>query len=207
MKKIFFFLSLLLFSLVGYSQTWNEFFRQKRTQIRYLVQQIAALQVYIELGKKGYGIYKDGLTLIGDIKDGEFNLHKNYFASLDAVNPHIMNMREVQEMLNWREQIFILAERVRKKDLGADHASIIRLFEGLVQRSKNDIRQLELLLSDNAYQLTDAERLSQIKRLHGHKKMLHAFALLTFQDAAGLSGQKRAAEKDGRIINSFHGLN
>ncbi len=50
------------------AQNWNEWFRQKKTQIRYYVEQISALQVYIDLGQKGYGIYQDGLTVINDIK-------------------------------------------------------------------------------------------------------------------------------------------
>ncbi len=52
MKKLSCILLLLLFAVSGFAQNWNEFFRQKRTQIKYLWQQIAALQVYIELGTK-----------------------------------------------------------------------------------------------------------------------------------------------------------
>jgi len=52
------------------AQTWNEWFRQKKTQKKYLVQQIAALKVYLKYLKQGYRIVDKGLSLVGDIKDG-----------------------------------------------------------------------------------------------------------------------------------------
>ena len=50
---------LILFVLAGglsQAQTFNEWFRQKATQKKYLIQQIAALQVYLDYVQKGYAI-------------------------------------------------------------------------------------------------------------------------------------------------------
>src|SRR5690606_38045577 len=85
--------ALLLFmvSLMTVTTTWaqsptfNEWFRQKKTQRKYLVKQIAALKVYLEYLKKGYEIVDKGLTTIGEIKNGTFSLDKDYFNSLKAV--------------------------------------------------------------------------------------------------------------------------
>ncbi len=51
-------------------------------QKKSLLQQIAALKVYIDYAQKGYSIAKEGLTLIGNIKNREFDLHSKYISSL-----------------------------------------------------------------------------------------------------------------------------
>ncbi len=207
MKRVSVVILLMLIGGTCFGQNWNEFFRQKRTQIRYLWQQIAALQVYIELGQKGYGIYHDGLTLIGDIKDGEFNLHKNYFASLGAVNPHIARMPEVAEIVQWHHQVILFESKVKKQDVGVEKASLVNLYNGIIGASKDNIRQLELLITSGNYQLKDEERLSQVKTLHQQQKVLYQFARSVYQDVFGLQLHKRKEQKDVKVINSFHGLN
>src|SRR5882724_1827823 len=98
MKKM---LTILLVCIAyfGHAQTWDEWFRQKKTKIKYLGQQIAALQVYIGYAEKGYKIVSTGLHAIQDIKNGEFSLHQSYFSSLKNVNPKIKNAAEVAEII------------------------------------------------------------------------------------------------------------
>ena len=64
------------------AQTVNEWVNQKSTQKKYLLQQIAALQVYINYAKKGYNIVSGGINTIRDIKKGDLNLHNTFFSSL-----------------------------------------------------------------------------------------------------------------------------
>ena len=82
------------------AQTFAEWFRQKATQKKYLIQQIAALQVYIGYVSKGYSIAKKGLNTIQDIKHGDFDLHKNYFSSLASVNPTIKRYTRVADIIS-----------------------------------------------------------------------------------------------------------
>ncbi len=69
---------------------------QNKTQKEYLIEQIAQLKIYLELTEKGYKIAKEGLTTIGQIKRGEFKLHKNRFDSLLIVNPKIGSSSRLQ---------------------------------------------------------------------------------------------------------------
>ena len=57
-----------------------------------MLDQIVALKALIATAQKGYQIAEDGLHSIRDIKNGEFNLHSAYYASLTAVNPAVKNM-------------------------------------------------------------------------------------------------------------------
>jgi hypothetical protein len=75
MKKSIIFMLLLLTSSLCQGQNFREWFRQNATQKNYLIEQIAHFKLYLELTEKGYKIAKEGLTTIGEIKNGEFNLH------------------------------------------------------------------------------------------------------------------------------------
>ena len=100
MKKTLLFL-LLLASASGslQAQTFAEWFQQKKRQKKYLLQQIAALQIYVGYAQKGYQIAKEGLTTIGGFTRGEFNLHSDYFHSLKTVNPEIRKYAKVADII------------------------------------------------------------------------------------------------------------
>src|SRR3954447_6422600 len=81
------------------AQTFSEWFRQSKTQKKYLLEQIAALQVYTGYLQKGYSIAKTGLNTIHRIKDGDFSLHSGYFNSLKLINPKVGETSRVKDML------------------------------------------------------------------------------------------------------------
>ncbi len=76
-------------------QTYDEWFRQKKTKEKYLLQQVAALQTYIGYAEKGYSIATCGLNAIKEFKHGDFNLHNTFFNSLSTVNPAIKKYSKV----------------------------------------------------------------------------------------------------------------
>lgn len=204
--KHFIVIAFLLTAAPVYSQNFDEWVRQKRTQIKYLVNQIAALQVYIELGQKGYAIYQDGLDFISDIKDGEFSLHREYFASLSAVKPGIANLPKVKEIIEWARQIRRFDELVGRLDLGREQSSAEKLFTGLVQRSSESIEQIELLVTDGNYQLNDRERIKRINDVYEQMSEVYGFARSLYNDALQLRGLQATDEKDVRLLRMFNGL-
>ncbi len=95
-------LIILVFSIgikQSQAQTYDEWFRQNKTQKKYLFQQISALQQYIGYAQKGYSIATKGLNAIQNIKHGDFNLHNNFFNSLSAVNPGISKYSKVSALI------------------------------------------------------------------------------------------------------------
>lgn len=142
------------------AQNWNEWFRQRRTQIRYYVEQIAALQVYIELGQKGYGIYKDGLQVINDIKQGDFNLHNNYFGSLSAVKPSIRNSPTAKKIPVLRQLIISLCTQLPNKEYSK------RVRNALLKNNNEQYEEFLLLTGNNNYALNDAERTARIDSIY-----------------------------------------
>jgi hypothetical protein len=104
MKKKIIIVAMILVTGTAYGQSWNEWFRQKRTQIRYLGEQIAQLQAQIMLLKEGYDAAKEGWEFIHDMTNGEFDLHKDYFSHQDNINPIIdedpeKTKREIEELI------------------------------------------------------------------------------------------------------------
>ena len=86
-------------ALSGRAQTMAEWFDQNATRKQYNDQQIAALGTFITVMGKGYSIVESGLSTIKGIKAGEFNLHSNFYASLESINPAIGNMGEIAEII------------------------------------------------------------------------------------------------------------
>lgn len=102
MKKL---IMLCLFAAIAtatQAQNVAELTKQKKTQKKYLIEQIVALQLYISYVKKGYSIAKEGLNTISAFKRGEFNLHTNYFNSLKSVNPKIKQYAKVADIMPCR---------------------------------------------------------------------------------------------------------
>ena len=90
----------------------REWFQQKETQKKYLLQQIAALEIYYDYAKKGYDIASKELGIIRQIKDGDFNLHRDFFNALQRVNPAIANWSRVGEIINLQVKILNTSSRI-----------------------------------------------------------------------------------------------
>ena len=103
-----------------------------------MLDQIAQLQLFITQAEKGYQIVHQGLAAIGEIKQGDFNLHQVFFNSLQLVNPAIRSDIEIADIVTMEAQL----------------------------RSKSDISELTSILSNGDWQMDDAQRLAGINRLY-----------------------------------------
>ena len=104
--------SLLTFALMtaamthcAQAQTFAEWFNQKKTQKKYLLQQIAALQIYSGYLKTGYGIARGGLGSIGGYIGNEYGLHGSYYTHLKTVNVIVKNNPQVNDIIGWQQDI------------------------------------------------------------------------------------------------------
>jgi hypothetical protein len=181
------------------AQFFSEWFQQKKTQKKYLLQQIAALQVYIGYVQKGYEIGKDGLNLVGDIKDGDFNLHKGYFKSLVSVNPEIKKYSRVEATVDLQKKITTLKEQTVKRL----HASKLltrqeqsycdKVFERLMEDCSYTMDDLIGTATDGKLSLKDDERLQRIDRIYEDMSVKYRFAV-QFSNSAIELVRSRSAE-------------
>ena len=155
-----------------HGQTFAEWFDQKKTQIKYLETQIAALGIYAQTVKKGYAIVNDGLTLIGAIKKGDFQLHSDYFSSLANVNPKIKSYWKVADALSLEAQIVQNVSRHKRllkssAALGDQEWSYIEnVYTQLLNGCLDLLTELTDLTTDAQLNLKDDERITRIDRVY-----------------------------------------
>ncbi|GAB3917063.1 hypothetical protein [Mucilaginibacter boryungensis] len=168
----------LLFSLSARAQTFAEWFSQKKTQKKYLLQQIAALQVYSGYLKNGYAIAKGGLGSITSYVGNEFALHSGYYTHLKTVNPAVKNNPQVGAIIRWQQDILKQTTAIKNQDglTVAEGNYTAKVCNALLNDCEARINDLQNILSDNKTEMSDEERIRQIARLHQAMQNNYRFA-------------------------------
>ncbi len=211
MKNILIIL-LSLVSIQSKSQTYDEWFRQKKTQKKYLLQQVAAFQMYIGYAEKGYSIAKKGLNTIQDIKHGDLKLHNSFFNSLEAVNPRIKKYSKVADII--ATQISIAKQvhntlricRNAKQLTNTELNYLQHVFNNLLDDCAKDLDELFGLITDGEQQMKDDERIKRIDKLYDDMQDKKVFAQSFSHSAKGLSLQRRNDGYDIEIERKLNSL-
>ncbi|HPM29956.1 MAG TPA: hypothetical protein PLJ60_06445 [Chryseolinea sp.] len=196
-------ISLVLLSLGTQAQTpnANEWLRQKKTQRKYLIQQIAALKVYLEYLKKGYKIVDKGLTTIGEIKNGTFNLDKDYLYSLKQVSPVVKNFPKVKEVLVYQHSITsyfrkFLDDCRKDANLTSDEVHYIEdVYQNMLKECDASIDELTVITTAGEAEMKDDERLLRLDKVHDDLQDKYAFTQ-DFISSTRLLSLERAKEKN-----------
>ena len=198
MKKIFLLAGLCLAMHYAKAQTWAEWFQQKETQKKYLLQQIAALKVYLGYAEKGYEIAGKGINTVRNIKNGDFNLHRDFFNSLNEVNPQISRFAKVAGIIVYQLQIVkqskeALQALLKSKQFTPEEMSHIkRVFELLLDECSKTLDELAMVTTSGEVKMTDDERLSRIDGIYTDIQGKYSFACSFKQEIALLSAQRFA---------------
>jgi hypothetical protein len=212
MKKIIIIILLGLFATGAKSQTFAEWFQQKKTQKKYLLQQIAALQIYISYLQKGYSIAKNGLTEISDFKNGEFNLHSDYFSSLKNVNPKIKNYARVADIISFQIKIVHTYHQAyqhaqESSAFNTDEiAYLFRVFGRLLDDCTAIIDELITLTTSGKLEMKDDERLQRIDALYKDMQNKYTFTKTFSNEVIELAAERLKEKNDvqtSRLINGI----
>ena len=189
---------LLCLSNALFSQTIAEWTQQKKTQKKYLLQQVAALRVYFDYVQKGYKIAQQGLTTIGNIKNGDFNLHSDFFRRRELINPRIKNSAKVADIISYPLRIVKLSKQTMAHIREGRQYSSSELdycktvFEQLLDDCLQSIDDLVLMLT--SFRMSDDERMKRIDQLHLSMQDKYAFAS-SFSDETMLLFLQRIDER------------
>lgn len=205
MKKIFF-----MFLLLGFFK--GNIHAQAKQQ-RMLLQQIAALQVYIGYAQKGYSAVKKGLNTIGDLKRGEFNLHTDYLNSLKAVNPKIKKYTRVTEIIALQIKIMksykSLYQQIRQDDLfhGDEVDYIKKVFERVLENSESNLDELLTIVTDGKLEMKDDQRITRIDMIYQNILDNYAFSE-SFSNQTKILAVSKSTElkeaKNSRVLNRLN---
>ncbi|HRO41749.1 MAG TPA: hypothetical protein PLY79_10310 [Ferruginibacter sp.] len=213
MKKIL--LALLVFVSAAGSlkaQTFAEWFQQKKTQKKYLIQQIAALQVYIGYAKKGYKIAKEGLNTIGGFTKGEFNLHTDYLNSLKSVNPEVRRYVKVAEIIALQVKIIQNYNRTYRQLNSSDAFSedelayIGRVYSRLLDDCDKTLDELITITTDGKLEMKDDERIERIDKLYLDMQDKFTFSQSFSNDAKSLAASRLNDKSDVQTSRVLQGI-
>ena len=190
----------LFASLSSNAQTADEWLNQKATQKKYLLQQIAALQVYLGYAKKGYSIVTSGVNTIRNIKNGDLNLHRNFFNRLKNVNPSISKYAKVADIIAYQVKIIkqtkITIQQIRetKQFTEAELGHCKQVFDNLLDECIKTVEELILVTTSGKLEMKDDERLKRIDGLYADIQDKYSFAC-SFSEDMGLLAVQRLGEQ------------
>lgn len=194
------------------SQTWDEWFRQKKTKLKYIAEQIAAYEVYAGYLKKGYNIVEKGWAVVNDIKHGDFDLHNNYFNSLKEVNGAIKNYGKVNSITNLQVQILQINHAVNK--FTKDNANvqlqeknyINSVMSNLLDKCAGDLDQLTMLTTNSTVEMKDDERLRRIDDLYTDMQDKYSFAKYFENSVQTLALSRKKNANDINMSKLLYGI-
>ncbi|MGF7072347.1 hypothetical protein [Mucilaginibacter sp. 3215] len=188
------------------AQTFAEWFSQKKTQKKYLLQQIAALQVYSGYVKTGYNIAKGGLGSIGGYITNENGLHTDYYTRLKTVNTTVKNNPQVNDIIRWQGDILKQTGAIQKQTgLTSNESSYTKkVCQSLLQDCDARINDLMLILSDNKAEMSDEERITLIARLHQAMQDNYRFAASFRSQLRIYVGNKAQEKQDNQTLKKLY---
>lgn len=163
-------LLVLMFCYGGaaHAQTFGEFFNQKKTQKKYLLEQIAALQLSLSYAKKGYQLVDGGLQTVRDITNGEFSLHEAFISSLKTVSPAVRKNVKVAEILAYQISIARWFGEFKGNAMlsPADQLYILEVKAAVLADCSLDLESLLLVVTSGRLEMGEAERIRRIDLLY-----------------------------------------
>jgi hypothetical protein len=203
----------ILFSGVStHAQTFSEWFRQKATQRKYLIEQIAALKAYAIVLKKGYDVSKKGLATIGGIKNGDFNLHSTYFNSLKAVNPEISKYPHGKDIITIQRDISSLSAKSKSAASNSGHFNsdelsyISSVYDRLSKDCLQTLGGLEAVTTPGKLEMKDDERIGRIDKLYAESLDQLHFAKSFSGNVQIMIVQKNKEAKDLETLRRMYGI-
>ena len=177
-----------------------------------MLQQIAALQVYISYAKKGYNIVSGGLNTIRDIKKGDLNIHNTFFNSLKAINPKIARYQKVADIISYQIRIIKQAKQtmayIRESNQFAPEEIEYnkKVLDFLLQECIETINELLAIITAGKLEMKDNERLTRIDKLYTDIQDKYTFCTVMSEDMALLAAQRMGEYweiKKSKLINGI----
>lgn len=194
------------------AQTSNEWFNQKSTQKKYLLQQIAALQVYFGYAKKGYNIVSGGINTIRNIKNGDLNLHRDFFNRLKNVNPAIRRYVKVADIIAYQAKIIkqtkVTLQQIRetKQFTEAELDYCKQVFDTLLDGCLKTVEELILVTTSGELEMKDDERLKRIDRIYADIQDKYSFTCSFSEEISLLAVQRLGEQKEINRSKLINGL-
>jgi uncharacterized protein YutD len=181
-------------------------------QVKLYLKQIGLNEVLINYLKKAMAIAKFGLTTIGDIKNGEFSLHRIFFDKLKTVNPKIKNLAKVADIITLQVQIIKNYQSSYKQIKASQQFSnaeiryIYSVFSKLLDDTGNNLDELYKVLAADQYQMTDDERIKRIDDLYVEMQSSYVFTQHFSKETLVMAMQRMKEGNEVKQTKDWYGI-
>ena len=200
---------LLLMSTVR-AQTWDEWFDQKKTQIKYLLEQVAALKMYGSAVKKGYDVVNGGLSSISLLKESDLRLHGEQFGALSRVKKSVKDNTVFRRIgvlqIGIRQVCHECKTRFleREEFSAAEKAYFKTVLTNILNQCRTAGEEAILLTSDDQYQLHDNERLQRLQAVCNDLEEQYLFIRHFRNDIVVTAINRAKAENEKKMLQSLY---
>lgn len=195
----------------AHAQFLGGIFNQNATERKYLMEQIAAIKVYLGYVKQGNDILHKGTSLIGDIKNGDLDLHKDHFAGLKKIKPALLRDGKVDAI----RKMSLTMQEDRKTAMRNSEQSgkfrteelseLKKIYVSLASEADRDLEELMLVITDGQLQMTDDERIVAINRLHERMQGKYGLQLKLSRNIRVVIQAREKAAKDAATMRGLYG--
>ena len=191
------------------AQTFAEWFSQKKTQIKYLTQQIAALNQYGSYVRQGYQVAQGGWNGIGHWVLAEFNGHSAYYSSLRKVNPVIRDNPKADSILLYAEGIFGAFSRLDGLSSLGDGVQVyvLKVKAAVLAETDQDVAELLLVMTDGMVEMRDDEGLKRLDEIDERVNDKRAFSISFCSKVRHLLIQRQMDLREMQSLGNIWGLN
>lgn len=204
MKKLL--IILLLISKIGFAQS------DEAKQLLLNVEKLAQFKSILKNMKDGYQLLHKGYTIIKDISEGNFSLHKTFLDGLMEVSPVVKKYKRVADIINY--QIRIVKEyksafrefKEKKRFTVAEIEYIGKVYGNLFDQSVKNIDDLAMVITAGKLRMSDDERLQAIDKLYEEIVNQYSFLNEFNNSTAILAVQREKDQMDIDLMRKVHGL-
>lgn len=191
------------------AQTFAEWFKQSSTQKKYLLQQIAALQVFSGYLKQGYQIAHNGLGSISGSLTSENQLHATYYNRMSTASPAVRNNEQVQDILVWQKDILTILKNIDQINglTVAEKNYLTSVRSAVLKDCDQQIDALQVVITDGKSQMSDADRLVLIGKVHAAMLDNYHFAAGFTAQAKSYANQRLQERCDAQTAKQVYGIN
>ena len=201
---LFFCCCWLVFPRPALSQNLSEWFSQKKTQKKYLIDQLAANHSYLECLKKGYSIATGGMQSLRAIKQGSFALHQLYFTKLNGVSPSLNQYGKIADVIAFQWRIMRELQGFKKQKFSHFSTDQQNYFLGVARRLLQNctvlLGQLYACLGTDL-QMSTSARISRIDVIYDQMLDCLQFAKEFFNQVRLLHMDWRKQQQHGQHIS------
>jgi hypothetical protein len=200
---------LLLTATATKAQSFDEWFAQGKTQIKYLTQQIAALNACESGIRQGYNMAKSELGAIGNFKNGEFGLHQDYYNSLSQVNPQVKNNTDIATIQAEQQSIISQFNAINGlTGLSATEQTYVQsVGQNVIAELGKDLDELQTVLTPGQLAMSDDERIKRINKVTASIKDKYVFTCSFCVRVRVLAVQRNNDGNSNGALQKLYGIN